>query len=129
LQKTPGGDLIMRAHGQTASRGNRVLRLILVNALFGAVLGLAFAIALILLNAQGLGQLLRGSDHGLVAFALLASGFMVTFGSVAAGTAIMQIGADSANGGGPRGRPASAPVLVPIPVRVRAWSPGRRNRH
>jgi hypothetical protein len=116
---------------RTGIHGNRVVRLVLVNALLGAVLGLAFALALLMLNSQGLGRLLLGSDAGLLAFALLASGFMVTFGSVAAGTAVMQIGRDDRRAGprgdggpGPRGR--FARNLAPIPVRVRASSQDRQ---
>jgi hypothetical protein len=116
---------------RTGVRGHRVVRLVLMNSMLGAGLGLAFALALLMLNSQGLGRLLLGSDTGLLAFALLASGFMVTFGSVAAGTAVMQIGRDDRRAGprddggaAPRGRFARAPA--PIPVRARASSQGRR---
>lgn len=97
---------------------NPVLRLVLLNAAMGAAFGLAFAVALVLLDAHGVGSLLQRSDSGLVAFILLAAGFMVTFGSLVAGSAIMMMpddgddGFGGGGGGGPGGRRALRPVRV-----------------
>ncbi len=121
-----------RAKSGFGSPGNPILRLVFVHSLFGASAGLAFALALVVLNAHGLGRLLLGSDAGLVGFVLLASGFMVTFASVAAGTAIMQIGPDSTERSGPRGPSALPPserlALVRIPLRAASGRP-RHHRH
>lgn len=95
---------------------NPALRLVLGHAMLGSLLGLAFALALVVTDAHGLGTLMRGSESGFVAFLLLAGGFVVTFGSLVAGGAVMLLGEGSSGGGGLRG---PAPVLVPIPVRSR----------
>jgi hypothetical protein len=95
---------------------NPALRLVLGHALLGSLLGLAFAVALVATDAHGLGTLMRGSDTGVLAFLLLAGGFVVTFGSLVAGGAVMLLGEGSSGGGGLRG---PAPALVPIPVRAR----------
>ena len=91
------------------------VRMLLVQAGCGALLGLAFAIALTVLDVDGIGALIRGSDTGIIAFLLLAGGFMVTGGSVVAGTAIMMMRNDDDDRDG--GHPSRAAVLVPVPVR------------
>ncbi|GGH08327.1 hypothetical protein GCM10007036_03760 [Alsobacter metallidurans] len=93
-----------------------VLRLVLEHAAVGALLGLVFAVALLAFDAHGLRRLIAESDSGYVAFAMLAVGFMVTFGSLVAGGAIMSLpkGDDDGPGGGRRYR------LQPIPVRARS---------
>lgn len=94
------------------------LRLVLTHALFGAVLGLLLSVGLVFVDAHGLGTLLRGSDSGLVGFALLAGGFMITCGSLAAGTALMMVprSDDDDHDDGE----VSELVLRPIPVRTRS---------
>jgi hypothetical protein len=93
-----------------------VVRLVMTHSLFGAVLGVAFAGALVLVDAQGIGSLLMRSESGLVAFGLLAGGFAVTFGSLAAGTAIMML--DRGDGPDDDG-PGHGLRFEPVPVRVR----------
>lgn len=84
---------------------NPALKLILTHATMGAAFGLAFAVALVVLDAQGLGTLIWRSDSGWIAFILLAGGFMVTFGSLVAGSAIMMLSSegDDSHGGGDGG--------------------------
>ncbi|WP_460448261.1 hypothetical protein [Alsobacter sp. SYSU BS001988] len=93
---------------------NPALRLVLAHAGLGALLGLAFAIALVWFDAHGLRRLMTETENGLAAFALLAGGFMITFGSLVAGGAIMSLpsGDDDGPGGGRREK------LVPIRVRA-----------
>ena len=85
--------------------------------LFGAGLGLCFTVGLVLIDAHGLASLLQSSESGFVGFALLAGGFMITCGSLAAGTALMMIprGDDDDYDDGDR----QELELQPIPVRVR----------
>ena len=98
----------------TPPRDHRALRLVLQQSALGAALGLAFAGALVLVDAHGIGSLMARSDSGLVAFAMLAVGFMVTGGSLVAGGAIMLIGSGEQRGDRPNGgMPALVPVLVP----------------
>ncbi len=99
---------------------NQVLKLVLGHAAFGALLGLLFTVFLVLLDAHGLGTLLRRSDSAVVAFVLLAGGFMITFGSLVAGSAVMMMSSDhddGPGGGGGGGRRS------PVPVRVRSRPP------
>jgi hypothetical protein len=107
----------------TVWRRNPALRLIVSQAALGAGLGLAFALILVAFDVHGLGTLMLGSDSGLVAFGLMAGGFMITFGSLVAGSAIMMMGSGGGSdgpGGGHRQR------LVPIPVRSTARRSARR---
>lgn len=99
-------------------REHPAVRLVLGHATLGAGLGLGFACALVIVDAHGIGTLIRESDSGLLAFVLLAGGFMVTFGSMVAGGAVMLIDNGSGPGGGNRFR-RSRRALVPVPVRAR----------
>ena len=93
---------------------HRALRLVLQQSALGAALGLAFTGALLLVDAHGIGSLMARSESGLVAFIMLAVGFMVTGGSLVAGGAIMLIGSGEPRGEGPTGGWRG---LVPIRVR------------
>src|SRR6478736_10224253 len=95
---------------------NPALRLVLTQAALGSALGLAFAALIVILDSHGIGTLIRESDSGFVAFVLLAGGFMVTFGSLVAGSAVMLLGEGSSRNGG---LGDESGVLVPIPVRAR----------
>jgi hypothetical protein len=100
---------------------NPALKLVLSHAALGALFGLVFAVVLVLLDAHGLGTLLQRSESGFVAFILLAGGFMVTFGGLVAGGAIMLLpedGDDGHDGGGPGGHRRES--LVPVRVRSRS---------
>lgn len=102
---------------QPGGPNDPTLRLVLTHGLFGAVLGLCFTVALVMMDVQGLSSLLQASESGFVGFALLAGGFMITCGSLAAGTALMMIPRsddDDQDGGHHEDL-----ELQPIPVRVR----------
>ena len=85
---------------------NPALKLVLSHAALGAGFGLAFSVVLVLVDAHGIGTLLHRSDSAVVAFVLLAGGFMITFGSLVAGSAIMLLpdDGDDGHGGGRPGR-------------------------
>ncbi len=68
-----------------------LIRFLLQNALLGIAVGWMLLAALILGDAFGLGALLRASSSPLVALALLALGFAVTFGGAAMATAVFLI--------------------------------------
>jgi len=69
-----------------------LFRLVVVNLLAGAILGMAFAALLIAFDVQGLRSLLVKTDAVVPALLLLFGGFAVTFGSAVCGSAIMTLG-------------------------------------
>lgn len=68
---------------------NPLFRLLIWNALAGAAVGLILFGGLITTNTMHLRDLILEADHPLVPVAMLVAGFLVTFSSVAMGTAIM----------------------------------------
>ena len=111
----------MPKHLEDLFKRNETLRLVLAHAGVGALFGLAFAVTLVVIDAHGIGALIMNSDSGAVAFILLAGGFMITFGSLVAGSAVMLLphDGDDGHGGGGGGGRRERRVLVPIPVRAR----------
>lgn len=106
-----------------------LVRLVLVNSIAGSIMGVVFAAALVLVDAQGIGGLIRASDSALLAFLLLAGGFAITFGSLTAGTAVMLL-AGRDDGGPDDGLPGLRAELVPVRVKpLRPSSSGRLPRH
>ena len=93
---------------------SRIIRLVSLNALGGAGLGLACVGLLIVLDFAGLASLMSAGREPGAALALLLGGFAATFASLAAATAIMLIPErdheERPNGG----------RLIPIPVRTQA---------
>jgi hypothetical protein len=86
-------------------RTQPLLRLLLINAAGGALIGLLFALALVALDAAQLQTLIRRDPSGGVALVLLLASFAITVGGLSAATAVMSresYGADEA--GPPRGR-------------------------
>jgi hypothetical protein len=71
-----------------------IVRDMLLPGLAGSLAGLVAAGALIWLDVGNIGTLIRTSADGWVAACLLAAGFVITFGSVAIGAAIMDLGRD-----------------------------------
>src|SRR5689334_24485261 len=83
-----------------------LLRLLAINCAAGIVVALLAVGGLLALNAQ-LRGLILGDQSPAVALALLGGGFIVTFASVAMGTAIMRLGGEDgapprSGGGGAR---------------------------
>jgi hypothetical protein len=69
-----------------------IVRYILPHLLAGCLAGLAAAGGIVASNLGSLRDLMQQSQDGWLAGALLAFGFVVTFGSAAIGRAIMGIG-------------------------------------
>jgi hypothetical protein len=70
-----------------------VVRYVLPHLYAGCLAGLAAAGGIVASNLGSLRDLMQQSQDGWLAGALLAFGFVVTFGSAAIGRAIMQMGA------------------------------------
>ena len=85
-----------------------------INLAIGVSIAALMLGGLLALNPHGLRDLIIADRSPLVATGLLLFGLIVTFGSVAMGTAIMMIG----QGDGRGGKPKPAPVQVG-PARAR----------
>lgn len=102
------------------SNTHRLFRLLIVNGLAGALLGIAFVIGILALDVAQIRTMLAASGEWLVPMGLLTMGSVVTFASVAMGGAIMLMPRDE-DGCRP-GRPLPLVRLAsPLaPVRIRA---------
>ncbi len=98
-----------RAHTPLGLFREPLFRLLGINLAIGVSVAVLLLGGLLMLNPQGLRDLILADRSPLTALGLLLFGFVVTFGSVAMGTAIMAIG--RGEGGG--GKRKSASVLVP----------------
>lgn len=100
-----------------------LLRLLAVNCAAGIAVALLALGGMLALNAQ-LRGLIFGDQSPAVALVLLGGGFIVTFASVAMGTAIMRLGreerAPPRSGGGDARRLRAAPSMRAIPAHVPA---------
>ncbi len=75
-----------------------LIRLLAVNLAGGAIAAALMLGGLLALNPGGLRDLILADRAGGAALALLAFGFLVTFGSAAMGSAIMALGARERDG-------------------------------
>lgn len=75
-------------------RRHALLRFMLAHCLVGIAAGWGFVVGLLALDIGGLAGLIFGSDEPALALALLLFGTAITFGSVAMGGAIMNLGGD-----------------------------------
>ena len=71
-----------------------LIRYVLPHWLAGCAAGVIAATALVATNLGSLRDLMWNAQGGWLAFVLLAFGFVVTFGSIAIGVAIMGLGED-----------------------------------
>ena len=100
-----------------------LLRLLAINCAIGIAVALVALGGMLMLNAQ-LRGLILGDQSPAVALVLLGGGFVVTFASVAMGTAIMRLGREESapppsGGGGVRGG-LPTPSMRAIPAQVPA---------
>lgn len=108
-----------RTVSRPGSAKRSIVRLVVINWMIGAALGVLCAGLLLWLDIAGLRTLMfRDAATMAAGLALLLGGFAVTFGSVVAGSAIMALAAREERND--RGRPALAePALAAIPARRR----------
>lgn len=71
-----------------------VLRYVLPHLAAGCIAGAVAAIALVAANVGSIRDLGMQTEGGWIAWALLTFGFVLTFGSVAIGRAIIALGVD-----------------------------------
>ncbi|MGO9132759.1 MAG: hypothetical protein ACLP8A_01750 [Methylovirgula sp.] len=72
-----------------------IVRLVVINWIFGSLMGIGCALALFAFNIAGLRALLAASDMEWIGLLLLCSGFAVTFGGVITASAIMMVPSDT----------------------------------
>jgi hypothetical protein len=109
-QMNAAPEIRMRPNETSRTSAHPVLTLVAINAAGGAAIAVFLVGAILLLDIGQLGTLVAGSDSPVLPVVLLTAGFVVTFSSVAMGTAIMRIGrGEDGSGGG-----------TPVPVPVRA---------
>jgi hypothetical protein len=102
----------MRRTRPSRRTANPVLSLVLVNAAGGAVVALLLVGSILGLDIGGIGTLVRESDVPAVPVAMLVAGFVITFSSVAMGSAIMRVGRDETDRPGGFGSPIPVPVVA-----------------
>lgn len=103
-------------------RRDPLLAMLATNALWGAGLGILFVVGVIALDLGHLRQLLTFSADGALALALLSVGSIVTFASVAMGSAVMMLGKKS--DAVPRSGLREMPHFELVPVTVLAKPTG-----
>lgn len=103
---------------------NPLFALLLGNLIGGAALGLLFVAGAIALDLGHLRKLITFSADGAMALFLLSVGSIVTFASVAMGSAIMMVGAPQ--GGDPDAGKGRRFPLALVPRYARAGAPRRR---
>ncbi|WP_137046829.1 hypothetical protein [Pseudolabrys sp. FHR47] len=91
-----------------------LLRLLVINLAIGIGAAVAMIGGLMALNPHHLRDLILNDQSGGAAFGLLLFGLVITFGSVAMGTAIMALGRPK-DSEPPRGK--SIPATVPVRAR------------
>lgn len=116
-------DSVRRAVLASGSRRHRLLEYLAVNGAIGVAIAVIAVGGLLALDVHGLRRLVLGDASPVLTVLLLLFGFIVTFGSVAMGTAIMMLGRppdppDPPESGGPR-----TPVAAgPLPATIAAWA-------
>jgi hypothetical protein len=103
-----------------------LLRLLAINLAIGAAAAVLLLGGLIALNPDRLRDLILADRSPLTALGLLLFGFLITFGSVAMGTAIMAIGRGDDNGAGRNETIGADTVDLPL-VAARVHADPRRH--
>lgn len=98
---------------------------LLKHAAIGALIACAFGAAILVFNLFGIGDLVRNTAEGPLAFGIFVVLCAITFGSVQMGIQIMAMGDDDDQGRGKRQRviraePQALPLAVPVEDRPRA---------
>lgn len=97
---------------------DRLVRFIIGHILLGMAVGCAFAGLVLYFDVAGLWRLIVNTSNPAAPLALLFGSFMITFGSIVCGTAIMMLPRDD-DPPPPRGG-KKAPIKIggPAPARV-----------
>lgn len=112
------GSILPSGNGGTEFR---VVRMIVLNWLGGAIIGIVTAAALLWLDIAGIGSLMARTSNGMAAIALLFGGFALTFASLVAGTAIMLMPKEDSPRDPPGGHGAVSGELAPVRIVARRF--------
>jgi hypothetical protein len=99
---------------------DRLVRFVITNVLIGMAVGCAFAGLVLYFDIGGLWRLISRASNPYAPLALLFGSFMITFGSIVCGTAIMLLPKDDDPPPPRGGKKAPARIGGPAPVRVAA---------
>lgn len=103
---------------------DRLVRFIIANLLLGMAFGVAFAGLVLWFDVAGLQRLIFSSSSPIPALALLFGSFMITFGSIVCGTAIMLLPSDDDPPPPRGGKKAKIRIGKAAPARVVAGRQG-----
>ena len=103
---------------------DRLVRFVIANLLLGMAFGAAFAGLVLWFDIAHLQRLIFSSSTPIPALALLFGSFMITFGSLVCGTAIMLLPSDDDPPPPPGGGKKAEAIGEALPARVAAG--GRR---
>lgn len=104
-------------------RKEPLLAFLVVNGMWGGLLGLAFAVGAVALNLGHLRDLITFSTDGAIAMGMLTVGCVVTFASVVMGGAVMLLEReDQKPASGHKALRELIPVRVAVKVRARSHS-------
>jgi hypothetical protein len=104
---------------------DRLVRFVLLNVALGMLVGAMFATMALYFDVARLWSLISRSSSPAPALALLYVSFMVTFGSVVCGTAIMLLPRDDDPPPPKGGKRERVKIGGPAPIRVAAGRPRR----
>jgi hypothetical protein len=114
---------VQRATTMKPLTGRDFRRLMLINGLAGAGLGLAFTAGVLALDLAGLRSLLSNTRDWFVPVGMLAVGSVITFASVAMGGAIMLLARPETGGRGRPPRLPLVPAMLPLVRRPKSRHP------
>jgi hypothetical protein len=110
----PLGKIVMALAIRPPPDRDPLIRMIVLNWIVGAFMGIAFAAVLLAADVAQMRSLIMGTSVSIPALALLFGGFAITFGGVIAATAVMLANEDDDGDDGHGFR------LEPAPVRATA---------
>lgn len=115
---------VRRAISSSGLRRNRLLRYLAINGVIGVTIAVIAVGGLLALDVHGLRRLILGDASPVLTVLLLLFGFVVTFASVAMGTAIMMLGRppDPPDGGGTRTPVGARPLPAAVAAETRRRS-------
>ena len=115
---------VRRAILPSGLRRHRLLKYLAINGVIGVAIAVIAVGGLLALDVHGLRRLILGDASPVLTVLLLLFGFVVTFASVAMGTAIMMLGRppDPPDGGGTRTPVEAGPLPAAVAARARRRS-------